>query len=98
VAQDAMENNIFTEKILKKYQKKWHEDIGKELYLGMKFRTIFTRLTDAQFDKYIAKFQQQSIAATISKHGDIDFPSKLIKPLLKKAPTLLTLLPKMLKE
>ncbi len=98
VAQDAINSNNFTGKFLKKYHKKWHEDIGKELNLGMKFRTIFTKLTDNQFDKYIKKFQQQDIADIISTHGDIDYPSKLIKPLLKKAPTLLTLLPKMLKE
>ncbi len=98
IVQDAIKNKTTTEKFLKQYQKRWHEEIGKELRLGMKFRTIFTRLTDAQFDKYIKKFQQQDITTIISRHGDIDYPSKLVKPLLKKAPTLLTLLPKMMKE
>lgn len=98
VVQDALTSGTCTEKLLKKYHKRWHEDIGKELNFGMKFRAIFTRFTDTQFDKYIKKFQQQDLAAILSKHGDIDYPSKLVKPLLKKSPTLLTLLPKMLKE
>jgi len=95
---DALQKKNYTPQFLKKYHKLWSADLGKELYLGMKFRKIYKNLTDKQMDKYIEKFQNPEITEIISKYGDIDYPSKLVKPLLKKAPTLLKLFPNVLKE
>jgi len=69
-----------------------------ELFLGMRFRKIFKNLTDNQMDKYIKKFQNPKIIDIISQYGDIDYPSKLVTPLLKKTPTLLRLIPSIIKE
>ena len=98
VAIEAFQANDFTASFLKKYHKLWTADIGRELNYGMKFRRIFRNLSDNQFDKYIEKFQDQKITKIISEYGDIDYPSKLVKPLLKKAPTLLKILPDVIKE
>ena len=98
VAIEALQKNNFTSQVLKKYQKLWSTDIGRELYFGMKFRKLFKSLTDRQMDKYIEKFQKQKITEIISKHGDIDYPSKLMKPLLKQAPSLIRLLPSIIKK
>ena len=98
IAIESLEKNQYSSKFLKKYQKLWTADIGKELSLGMKFRKIYTKLTDKQMNKYLKRFQNPRITETISKYGDIDYPSKLIKPLLKKTPTLLKLLPNVIKE
>lgn len=95
---EALQKNDFTSKFLKKYHKLWYADIGRELYLGMKFRKVFKNLRDKQFDKYIEKFQNPKINEIISKYGDIDYPSKLLKPLLKKTPSLLKLLPTAIKD
>jgi len=98
VSIEALQKNDFTSQFLKKYHKLWSSDIGRELYLGMKFRKIFKKLTDKQFDKYIEKFQDQKINEIITKYGDIDYPSKLIRPLLKKTPSLLRLLPSVIRD
>ncbi|MGF3553748.1 MAG: geranylgeranyl reductase family protein [Thermoplasmatota archaeon] len=98
VAIEALEKKIFSSFFLKKYQKLWYADIGKELFLGMKFRRIFKNLTDNQMDKYIKKFKNPKISEIISKYGDIDYPSKLVTPLLKKSPTLIRLIPSIIKE
>jgi flavin-dependent dehydrogenase len=98
VAIEALQKNNYTFQFLKKYHKLWSADIGRELYLGMKFRKVYKRLTDKQIDKYIEKFQNPKIKEIISKYGDIDYPSKLVKPLLKKTPSLLKLLPSVIKE
>jgi geranylgeranyl reductase family protein len=95
---EALKNNNFSSQHLKKYQKLWSSEIGRELILGMSFRKIFKHFTDKHFDKYIEKFQNPKINQIISKYGDIDYPSKLIKPMLKKTPSLLGLLPKAFKE
>jgi len=98
VAIEALQKNDFTPQFLKKYYKLWSTDIGRELYLGMKFRKLFKSLTDRQMDKYIEKFQKQKITKIISKHGDIDYPSKLVRPLLKQTPSLIRLLPNIIKK
>ena len=98
VGLDALEKNDFSQNVLERYHKLWTSDIGRELYLGMKFRSIFKRLSDEQLDKYIQKFQNPKITDIISEYGDIDCPSKLVKPLLKKAPSLLKLIPSIIKE
>lgn len=98
VAIESLKKNDFSESILKKYHKLWTADVGRELFLGMKFRNIYKNLSDGQLDKYVEKFQNPKIIEIITKYGDIDYPSKLVKPLLKKAPTLLKLLPNMFFE
>jgi len=98
VASEALEIDNFSSTFLSKYHKLWSSEIGRELFLGMKFRKIFKKLNDEQINKYVKKFQNQKIIDTISNHGDIDYPSKLVKPLLKKNPSLIKLLPSLFKE
>ena len=97
VAIEALQKNDFSSFFMKKYQKLWSTDIGRELYFGLKFRKIFKSLTDEQMDKYIIKFQGDKINKIISKYGDIDYPSKLVTHLLKRSPSLIKLIPKMIK-
>jgi len=97
-AVDSLDKNNFSASILKKYQKRWSADLGTDLNMGMKFRRIYKNLTDAQMDKYILKFQNPKIVDVISEYGDIDHPTKLVKPLLKKAPTLLRLITSVIKD
>jgi len=95
---EALDKNDFSSFFLKRYQKNWEKDLGFELKIGMKFRKIFKSLTDKQFDTYVEKFQDPKIVEIINEYGDIDYPSKLVKPLLKKTPFLLRLLPNLIKE
>lgn len=98
VAIDALESNDFSVQVLKRYQKLWVRDLGRELNLGMKFRTIFKKLSDSHMDKYVEKFQNPKIIEIINQHGDIDYPSKLVKPILKKTPSFIKLIPKIIKS
>jgi geranylgeranyl reductase family protein len=98
VAIEGLQRDDFSLQFLKKYHKLWSADIGRELDRGMKFRNFFRRLTDKQMDNYIEKFTNPKIIEIINKHGDIDYPSKLIKPLLKKIPFLIKLLPEIIKN
>ncbi|MCX6670705.1 MAG: hypothetical protein NTX92_02130, partial [Euryarchaeota archaeon] len=62
------------------------------------FRSIFTHLTDSQFNKYLEKLNTPKTLDIINTYGDIDYPSHLAFPLLKTAPSLLSLAPAMLKR
>ena len=92
VAIEALQKDDFSSFIMKKYHKLCSTDIGREIYLGLKFRKIFKSLTDEQMDKYIQKFQSEKITKIISKYGDIDYPSKLVTHLLKRSPSLIKLI------
>jgi flavin-dependent dehydrogenase len=83
---------------LKRYQKLWTAEIGKEINKGMQFRKIFQRLTDKQIDKYLTLLQEPKILNIITRYGDIDYPTKLIKPLITKVPSLIRLLPHIIRR
>lgn len=98
VAEEALQKQQFDGQFLKQYHTKWTKEIGRELSLGMRFRKIFTSLTDEQLNKYLEKINNKKTIDTINTHGDIDYPSRLALPLLKKAPSLLSLTPALLKR
>ena len=96
IATDALDKNNFNSTFLKSYHKLFSANIGKELKSGMRLRRIFKKLSDKQIEKYVKFFQNPEITDIISRYGDIDYPSKLIKPMLKKSPSLIKLLPKII--
>jgi flavin-dependent dehydrogenase len=98
VAEDALSTQRFDAAFLKRYHIKWTKDIGRELSLGMKFRTIFTRLTDRELNKYLEKLNKEKIIQIINTSGDIDYPSRLALPLIKAMPSLLSFAPTLLKR
>ena len=98
VAEQAVRSQRFDEQFLKNYHKNWTKEIGRELFLGMRFRKIFTHLTDAQFTKYIKKLDTQKTIDAINTFGDIDYPSQLALPLVRTSPSLLSLAPTLLKR
>jgi len=93
MVRDAIQEQQYTANFLQRYHEEYRQEIGKELSKGMYFRKMFTSISDQQFDRYIKKLDQKQIIDIITKHGDIDYPSLLVKPLLKKAPSLLRLVP-----
>jgi flavin-dependent dehydrogenase len=88
----------FNTTILKHYHTAWTKDIGRELTLGMTFRRLFTRLNDKQLNKYIEKFSDKKTIDVINTYGDIDYPSQLALPLIRATPSVLTLVPSLLKR
>jgi len=92
VAIDAIKCKDFSANFLKKYQKLCLKNVGKELVKGYRFRSIFKNLSDKQLDRYIIKLSDPHIVEVINEYGDIDFPSKLVKPIIRKAPLLLKLI------
>lgn len=99
VAIEALTTKQFSSKTLKKYHTLWMRDVGKELRFGMKFRKVFTGLNDDYLEKGIKKFNNPKTIDVINNYGDVDYPSKLLVPLLKNQPSLIrfiSLLPRTL--
>ena len=95
-ALDAVNSNNYGAAFLSAYEEKWKSEIGKELDRGMIIRKVFTGMSDKRLDeagKLLDKPEAREIIAT----GDIDYPSKLARPLLKSVPSLMKLAPGALK-
>lgn len=95
-ALDAIDSNNYSAAFLSAYEDKWKSEIGKELDRGMIVRKIFTGMSDKKLDeagKLLDKPEAKEILAT----GDIDYPSKLARPMLKAVPSLMKLAPGALK-
>ncbi len=67
---------------LREYEKRWREQIGKELKWGMIAHQTLVKLNDTQLNKLSNIISQPSSIALIKKIGDIDYPSSLIKRFL----------------
>lgn len=77
---------------LSAYERRWKEEFGRELHNSFRVRKAFVKMTDKDFDKAGEKLDREKARAVLAI-GDIDFPTALARPLLKAAPSLLTLSP-----
>lgn len=85
-------------KILQSYHIHWMRDIGRELLFGMKLRRVFLKLSNEDLESIFHKIDKPDILETISKYGDIDYPSRLAKALMRKHPFMVaSLLPYLFK-
>ncbi len=67
---------------LLEYDRKWRSEIGKELAMGMRIHNFIGGLGDDELDELIASMNNPTILETITRYGDMDHPSKLIKKML----------------
>jgi digeranylgeranylglycerophospholipid reductase len=97
-AERAIHHHRYDTHSLQSYHTQWTKELGRELSLGMRFRKIFINFSDEQLTKYLEKLNNKKTLEAINTHGDIDYPSRLIFPLLRASPSLLSLLPSLLKR
>ena len=83
-----------TEK-LTDYDKQYHERFKKELKVQLMVHKIFKSLSDDDLDYMFRKLKQEGAEAIISKYGDMDTQSTLVKEMLKRG-IIFSILPKML--
>lgn len=91
---EAFERGDFSERILKRYHDRWSEKLKKEILFGLWVRKRYRNMKDEDIEKFLSYLEREDILEIINRHGDMDHPSKLIFPLARKIPTLISLLPK----
>jgi geranylgeranyl reductase family protein len=89
IAVKALESRNFSKNILKEYQRLWHKEIGREIWIGMLLRKAFLKLTDKDLEEIFNLLDSKELLKTISMFGDIDYPSKIGLKLILKQPKLL---------
>jgi geranylgeranyl reductase family protein len=88
VVGDALDEDDLSAPRMQEYHKAWYDDIGRELYVGWRLRKAFMHLRDDQVEELFRLLDDQELLQMVNVLGDIDYPSRLAKPLLKKAPQL----------
>jgi geranylgeranyl reductase family protein len=96
VAHRALERDDLSDHSLSAYDRAWRGELGEEFRRALYLRRLFTRLTDAELDAVIAALKGAELGATIVAFGDIDFPTHVVRQLLRESPSLVRLLPKAL--
>ncbi|MCI4363799.1 MAG: NAD(P)/FAD-dependent oxidoreductase [Thermoplasmata archaeon] len=76
------------------YPARFEAEVGEELRRALYLRRVFLRLSDADLDRIVQALDDAGLRASIVAFGDIDFPSDLVRKLLRQSPSLLRLLPK----
>jgi flavin-dependent dehydrogenase len=89
---EAFQKDDLSASGLSVYERRWKEEFGSELRSSFRVRQAFVKMTDKDLDKAGVKLDREKARAVLAT-GDIDFPTALARPLLKAAPSLLTLSP-----
>jgi flavin-dependent dehydrogenase len=81
------------------YDTRWRSEIGRELETGLRIREGFNKLSDEDLNYIIRTLDDEHTLDIISKYGDMDRPSIVLRKLLlsTKAPRLLKLIRPMIK-
>ncbi|HTW40466.1 MAG TPA: NAD(P)/FAD-dependent oxidoreductase [Thermoplasmata archaeon] len=94
VADGALRQGDATEAALAEYDRRWRAELDEEFRRALYLRRVFTRLSDPDLDAIVAALQGAGLTATIVAFGDIDFPTHVVRQLLRQSPSLVRLLPK----
>lgn len=86
---EALKKDDFSERFLSKYHKRWTADIGKELRKDWRLYRLFQSFTDDRMEEAFELLDNPKILRLIENKGDIDYPSKLALPMVRKEPRLL---------
>ncbi len=86
VAVDALAKNDLSERFLARYHKKWMAELGRELKRDWLLHRIFQTFDDRKIEEAFELLDNPRILKLLEKKGDIDYPSKLVLPVLRIEP------------
>lgn len=84
VAADCCARGTFDDRSLQDYERRWTEDFGRELELGLKVLKVRQKMTPEEIDRFCRALNDPDLIETIIEHGDMDRPGALIRRLALK--------------
>jgi geranylgeranyl reductase family protein len=81
VAAACCQKGSFRDGDLASYEKRWKEDIGRELAVGMALYRARRGLSPSDVDAILSALRDPDIVREIVNHGDMDRPSALVRRL-----------------
>ena len=82
IAAKAAEKDNSSASFLSEYDRQWRAKLGKELAMGMRIHRFAAGLEDKDIDELITSMNNPVILDTITRYGDMDHPSILIKKMM----------------
>ena len=96
VVLEALERRIFDNRILKRYHEGWSSKLKREILFGMLIRRKYLGMKDEDIEDMLSYLEREDVLEVINRYGDMDHPSRLVYPLARRMPILLSLLPKII--
>ncbi len=80
----CIENRVFDDLSLSRYEQLWKQDIGKELERGLMMFRLRQALGPVETERIVKALSDPEILDVIRQYGDMDRPSIVMKELMKK--------------
>jgi len=84
VAAACCSAGAFDDEHLREYERRWREDFGRELDIGMKALRLRQRMTPEEIDRLCRALDSPDVIRAIVEHGDMDRPASLLRKLALK--------------
>jgi len=88
---NALEEGDLSARALSSYCKAFDREVGAELTKAARLRRSFRAMSDKMLDDLIVALDDPELLDTIVSEGDIEFPSRLVRALLRRSPRLVRL-------
>ena len=70
------------------YERSWKREIGRELLRSLHVRRFGLELSDAEVERVVGALRSPGLQALAARHGDIDYPSRVLLRLARSLPAL----------
>jgi digeranylgeranylglycerophospholipid reductase len=94
VVHAGLEADDLSARRLKPYEKLVRAGIAKELRKGTVLRNIYKKLNDSDLNQLVVLCNKPKVRAIIESVGDIDYPSRLVLPVMRAEPRFVSLFAK----
>ncbi len=84
----AFEAGDFSAQGLAPYERGWKREIGRELLRSLRIRHFGLALSDGEVERVIRALRGDGLQQLASRHGDIDYPSRVLLRLARSLPAL----------
>jgi geranylgeranyl reductase family protein len=88
---DALDRGDLSARSLSAYTRAFDREVGGELAKAARLRRSFRAMSDRMVDDLVLALDDPDLLETIVQEGDIEFPSRLVRALLRRSPRLVRL-------
>jgi geranylgeranyl reductase family protein len=85
---EAFRTDDFGAKRLSVYEKRWKREIGRELVRSLRLRRFGLGLSESEVERVVSALRSDGLQQLAARHGDIDYPSRVLLRLARSAPAL----------
>ena len=70
------------------YERSWKREIGRELLRSLRVRHFGLALSDGEVERVVGALRSRGLQELAARHGDIDYPSRVLLRLARSLPAL----------